>query len=312
MKKRKQHYVWRHYLRAWASDEKIYCLRDGNLFQSNLMGIANKRDFYRLKELDQADIDLIKKLVIDASPTFLQKYHQNLLNMFLAPFKLMNDIRSKGLSSDQIESAFDEIVINFEEEMHSIIECTAITHLEMLQKGDTSFFENDDDRISFLNYIAVQHMRTDRIKSGVISSFKIKSDSINIDKIWNILSHILSTNIGYSLCQDGDKLKMVLIVNHTSAPFITGDQPIINTFGVGRSMGTIVENLELYYPISPAFAILITENKQLIKEKIELTDEKEVHGYNHGIILESKDQIYADNPSILEIYRNIYARISSK
>jgi hypothetical protein len=56
MKKRKQHYIWRYYLNAWATDEQIFCLRENKIFKTNLMNIGNIRDFYRLKELSNQDI----------------------------------------------------------------------------------------------------------------------------------------------------------------------------------------------------------------------------------------------------------------
>ena len=41
-KKKKQHFVWRKYLRAWSENESIYCLMDGRIFKSGLMGSVKK------------------------------------------------------------------------------------------------------------------------------------------------------------------------------------------------------------------------------------------------------------------------------
>ena len=67
MKKRHHHYVWRNYLRAWAADDAIWCFREGKVFKTNLMGVGQKRDFYKLKELTEADILFIKKVAIEPS-----------------------------------------------------------------------------------------------------------------------------------------------------------------------------------------------------------------------------------------------------
>lgn len=64
MKKRKQHYIWRYYLNAWATDEQIFCLRENKIFKTNLMNIGNIRDFYRLKELSNQDIEILNLLIL--------------------------------------------------------------------------------------------------------------------------------------------------------------------------------------------------------------------------------------------------------
>jgi hypothetical protein len=48
---KKQHYVWRKYLRPWATNEKIYCWRrkENKVFGADLMGVANETFFYRVQ-----------------------------------------------------------------------------------------------------------------------------------------------------------------------------------------------------------------------------------------------------------------------
>ncbi len=59
MKKRKQHYVWKHYLSAWAENGMIWCCRNDKIFNSNLTGVGQERDFYQLKPLSEKDLDSV-------------------------------------------------------------------------------------------------------------------------------------------------------------------------------------------------------------------------------------------------------------
>ena len=54
-KKKKHHYVWQHYLTAWARDgEQVWCLRKGGEpFRSHTLNIGQQRYFYRLREMSQ-------------------------------------------------------------------------------------------------------------------------------------------------------------------------------------------------------------------------------------------------------------------
>jgi len=60
IKKRKHHYVWKYYLKPWVSDDQVVCLRDHKVFKTSLENVANSRDFYRLKEMSEADIYFLK------------------------------------------------------------------------------------------------------------------------------------------------------------------------------------------------------------------------------------------------------------
>ena len=88
--------------------------------------------------------------------------------------------------------------------------------------------------------------------------------SINIDKTWNVISHILATNLGYMLFIQRDKIHCILLKNTTSIPFITGDQPVINTYAIREPMKFLEKNeLELYYPIKPNLSLLLTLKEEM-------------------------------------------------
>ena len=61
-KKKNQHYVFQAYLKPWAENDLIYCLRDGKIFRPNLAGVACERFFYQLQDLTSEEIQLVENL----------------------------------------------------------------------------------------------------------------------------------------------------------------------------------------------------------------------------------------------------------
>lgn len=55
-----------------------------------------------------------------------------------------------------------------------------------------------------------------------------------------------------------------------SAPdleFITGDQPVMNTYAAFAPAGAPVEKIEFYYPVSPQRAIIFTDRPMYMRSK---------------------------------------------
>jgi hypothetical protein len=128
------------------------------------MGIANERDFYRLKELNQADIDFIEKIAIDPSPAFLQKLHKDLIKQFNFIFELRNFVQGQGITNPDISERIEEAVNNLEEEFHGRIEDSVIRHLNSIRSGDIKFLETDEGFMDFIYFLCVQYMRAKKIK----------------------------------------------------------------------------------------------------------------------------------------------------
>ena len=51
-----QHYVWRHYLKPWSKEKKIWCIRDTNPFKINVEKIAKEDYFYAADPLNNDEI----------------------------------------------------------------------------------------------------------------------------------------------------------------------------------------------------------------------------------------------------------------
>ena len=50
--KHKQHYVFQRYLSAWTINNQVWCKRNGKKFPTGTINVAQQRDFYRIKDLN--------------------------------------------------------------------------------------------------------------------------------------------------------------------------------------------------------------------------------------------------------------------
>ncbi|MCL4485127.1 MAG: DUF4238 domain-containing protein [Nitrospirae bacterium] len=276
MKKRQQHHVWKSYLRAWAKDEKIFCLQGGRIFESNISGVAVERDFYKLPTLNKKDVEYIN-LLIGNSPNPLTRLYKDFLMLF-SIFGLLKDNLPPHMANDpEFESLIDQQIINIEEDFHSSIESNMSPIMAAIRQRDISFYNDDEQCIKFLHFLSLQLFRTKGVRERVIK--KSYPADFNIDNCWNILRNIHAMDVGDNLFLDRKKRPLFLIENNTGVPFITGDQPVINLFSSPQPTEALTM-LALYYPITPWLAIILDEAEERC-------------GYGTGVI--SIDQVFKLN-----------------
>lgn len=298
MKKRRHHYIWRKYLRAWSKNETLWCYMGGKIFKSNLMNIGQEKDFYKLKELSAREMEFIHKVAIEPTPTPLQELNKGWITAFNIVFKLRRALKQRGINDPKLKQLFDELIHNLEEDLHGKIESGAIGYIESILKEDINFYKTDKGYIDFTHFLCIQYMRTKKIKSNVLAKVR-PIQSIDTEKIWNILSHILATNMGWNLYADRHSFRMFLLKNQSQKELITGDQPVINTFATGLLDAGPPQKLEFYYPISPKLAILIRESADNRGTNDIILKEDDVNKYNLMIIKQSHNQIYATSAEVL-------------
>lgn len=303
MKKRRHHYVWRYYLKAWTTNKKIWCCREGEIFNPNTMGIAQKRDFYKLKELTTQDIHIINKFFIEPTDEVFHEGSKMWVELFSWIHSVKNDLSERDAENVDVDNYIDEIIHNFEEDIHGRIEQNSKKYLDLILNEDVSFFETKKGCIDFSYFIAVQLVRTEKMKSAVVhnmNAIKNMKYQFRTEIIWNVVSHILATNMSLSIyfhTVSANPFRMVLLKNTSNLEFITGDQPVINL--ESRDTPEPPIETELYYPVSPKLAILITK-KAFYKNTGEVNiNADQVSYYNKAIIENSKNQIFASKKTTL-------------
>jgi hypothetical protein len=121
------------------------------------------------------------------------------------------------------------------------------------------------------------------------------------ERTWNLLSHIFAINIGASIYAERSKFNMILLKNDSPKEFITADQPVVNSC-VQDGSPTPPEKVELYYPVSPRLAVLITEDEKKAGMKCSDLCEDDVNLYNKLMVENSLEQLYATSLSALKEY----------
>lgn len=302
-KKKRHHYVWRKYLSAWVDDERLYCLMGDKIFQSGLMGIAQERYFYKLKELTEEELEFLKRLIERDNRPLICKLNQGWIGFFNKIYEIKRIIDERGISHPDIDGMLDVLIHNYEEDFHSKIESDSIKFLEKMYNKDLSFYYDEDELIEFLFFICQQYFRTQNISNNACKTLCSYKD-FNIDAMWTILRHTSATALGFSLYEDRAKYQLVLLENVSTIPFVTGDQPIINTHAIGLRLDEAPKELEFYYPLTPLLALLLTDNADLKGEITISADEKDVIKYNKYIYSMSGKQVYASQRAPLELLLN--------
>lgn len=308
-KKRQQHYVWRYYLTSWTDGlGQLVCLRNGKLFLANPKNIAKERDFYRLRKLSQKEILIIVKGFIKGMGTELSQIKDLLwLNDCISPFRQKEELERKGEWDNEKEKAFDVEINNFAEDFHSDKEDKALPYLNHLKNSNIDFLNSEEDKFQFMFFICLQYMRTNMLKNNIQKSAKTGQnqkpiDPTLIDNIWSVLYVIFARRCAEGICSR-KSYRFLILKNNNTIPFITGDQPVINT-RTDYSVYTEAEELELYYPLTPSLALLITTSRDGNKDQSILeVQEDEVKVYNDLIFKASHELIFANDESILQSYK---------
>jgi hypothetical protein len=157
--KRRHHHVWQYYLATRCTCGSLWCLQNDRVFQTGTSVVAVERDFYRLQELTQADIELITSLLTNGHP--ISKRNQSgLINGLMLPFKIAEQFGKQ--QTNQFVNAYASTVL---EDYHTSIENSFITLLQNALNGDIGFYNNDEQCITFLNYLCTQYLRPKAIES---------------------------------------------------------------------------------------------------------------------------------------------------
>ncbi len=189
------------------------------------------------------------------------------------------------------------------EEYHENIEHKAIPILEKIWKEDLSWLDSMESKIDFSHFLGVQYSRTNRGREVLSSNlreaetqFPKYKGMFDPEKLSKVYALLMGDVIGNWVYASGN---ISILKNSTELEFVTGDQPVYNLDMKGKGQNEHATKFNLYYPISPKLALLITENPRVDRE---LTID-EVNEYNKFIVFCSHEQMYASKKESLAIYK---------
>ena len=316
-KKRDHHYVFQAYLKKWAnSNEKIWCLRDGKPFEVSPRNIAFEKDFYRISSLNDKEIAFIRLFFSKRSDRF-KKELEHFIELYTTfdryekIFKFLRatlpeDCPEADDIMEEMDEALDIARNNVLEDTYAQFEGESTPWINALSNKDTTFLDDNEQRQKYINFVCMQYYRTSRIKESTMLALKLTVEgylsqfpkgTIKVEDIYQVVIWLVSAQCSDVLL----KAPLTLLINKSNVPFITSDQPVINTKADYSDLSKEITELVFYYPISPQIAILL--NDSVCGDKVELTTDDEVTAYNDLLFKASKKMIFSNVPDILEQYK---------
>jgi hypothetical protein len=130
--KKRQHYVWKKYLKPWTVDGKLWCKRNRTIFNPSLENIAQEKYFYGVNPLNEVELMLAAEFIKRTPP----ENHPLLVRM-LTQYTYIGNGPSDYLRKNGMEN------------YHERIEHSIGDSLEFLYKKDLSFLNDTDKKMNF-------------------------------------------------------------------------------------------------------------------------------------------------------------------
>ena len=293
-----QHYVWQHYLNAWAAEGTFCCYRqkDEKLFVTQPKVVASETYFYETVQLTDADKTFLEAVISQATDEGLRKLNREYVELIQRPFDLRAQLKSASLPPEvraDLEKKLRWVERNLGECYHAGIENKCQDILDLLRNQNDAFYQDEVRCGDFLYFLSLQYFRTAKMRDG---HNKIPSPVPGHDprRTAHIVNHIYATNVAAGLFRDRKDYRIVFLKNTTAIPFIAGDQPVINMLDPRTT-----DDLELYYPLSPRLAMVLTGDGVKFPDRARNVTCLEVEHYNYEIYRKSEDQIYSNDRSYL-------------
>lgn len=306
MTTRRQHYVAQMYLRGWAAPRgeawQLWTLRRGSTkpFLAETKNVAVERDFYRLTKSLPDDIKWVRSLgFIGKGLPELSKLNEGWIDLFEIFWRLQK-LRDQFPDGVELIAELDRQLIERQEDYYSLMETSAVEHLSALRDGDVSFFFDEHQAVAFSFFLMTQYFRTKRMQEGIRKTFDSDADVERFDRTWPILRDIFATNTAFSVFANRANAPLQVVTAPAELRFITSDQPVINTYGAFTAETTPVEDIELYFPVSPTHAVIISDHAAYKDINGKELDPFRVHYLNQAMEQVAHDQLFASTEMQLQ------------
>ncbi len=302
---KRQHYVWRHYLRPWAEKESIwsYLNESNKVIKSGLMGVAQEKYFYKLVNFTEKEETFLKNYIEKFSPAAVKSLNLDFLKLFTSTSRLKKSLDETLNSSVDKEKYAEEIrklKFNLMEIGHGKMESLGHKLIAYRSLDDLKTIEQDDYLFDAVMFLCFQYFRTKSMRKSALQQFNGVPYEELAKKSWNILSYVTATTLAKNLSLD-QNIKFIFHDNTTSELFITSDQPVFNILNDKVDENGEVTHLEFYYPISPKHALTIhfreEQAEKFIRNNIDLG---QVEYFNKKVVENSDFFVFANNKEQLE------------
>lgn len=303
----RQHYVPQRYLAKWlnGTELNVLNLKTKKVRQYGTNAICFIWDYYELKQLTNDEKKFFELLYYNA-PTILKDRINEILSLHDYEYKVEFSNKEIEESVSKIfKNYYDEIkqqdFIQGGEEFISNIEKDLSNDLwDKLYQMNSDFIHDEQNRVDFYSYIVAQMYRVPKSKqllNKFMQEIKTKIDfDISADKIFPYFVIFQSMILSVKLSNKNNyKITYMTRNNHSKISFITSDNPVVNICEYFDNEGNPLD-YELYWPLSPDLAMLITTNQNKTNQCIE---EMDVIKFNQLIVNNASEYIISyDKESI--------------
>lgn len=293
---KKQHYVWRSYLRAWSLNDKIfaYLKNKDEIIYTDLMNLAQQRYFYKFNKFSKLEKEFLKHTCSEVKGPIRQMLDDLLFDLNL--FNELKEIQEKITSN--ILEPLDELEKNGYEQLQGIIENQGKKIIACRTLEDLYFLEDDMSKFETLMFLCFQYFRTKKQKDSQVENFK--NEILDIENIFSVLVIINSSKVAQNIFFDPKIRYILLEIINNEVYFIKGDQPVINLLAEEKDDNGYTKDLAFYYPIAPKYAIKIEFNNKGNKYQHICIDKEQVLILNNMIISESNEFIFSNSKDYLK------------
>lgn len=298
--KKRQHYVWRQYLRSWTDSESIwtYFKQFNKVEKTALMGIAQEKYFYKLIDLDKDEEEFLRKYLDHTCHPSVKGLCMDFLGAFTSHTKLKKHLEETNTSEankEFLNSEIRKLEINLMEDVHGRFESNGSEFIAVRNIDDLKSLRVGDTFYNAMIFLCVQYFRTNSMKQSVKSSFQGEGKFEEMSgKFWNIVSFSMALNVARNVSLD-PKTSFTIYENVSSQKFLTSDQPVFNLKNEELDDEGNVKELEFYYPLSPTHAILIHFQESETKYYHEKLTEERVVFLNKKVIQNSHFFVFGND-----------------
>ncbi|TDV35023.1 uncharacterized protein DUF4238 [Paraburkholderia caballeronis] len=278
-------------------------MRRGSLapFRTDTKNVAVERDFYRLTESLPDDIKWVRSVAFAKKGNAeLQKLNEGWIDIFEI-FWSLQKLRDQFPKSVELIAELDRQLIERQENYYSEMENSAVENLAALQGGNVSFFSDDHQAVAFSFFLMAQYFRTKKMQDNMQQQFESDADVARFNRAWPILRDIFATNTAFSIFANRATAPLQVVTAPAGLQFITSDQPVINTYAAFISETTPVKDAEIYFPVSPTHAVIISGHAAYKGINGKELDSFRVHYLNQAMEQAAHDQIFASTEEQLQI-----------
>lgn len=302
---KRQHHVWKDYFDPWLVKGLISFTLDGNVRTSGPGNVANKRYFYEVGEMTEQDVRMLKTLASGQKSELMRISAESWIASVQLIFKFRDVMVARGMDRSDIDEIVTQCARQLGEQHQSMIEHSGLKYLPALRSADAFNIPEGEGYIEFCYFVTTQYFRTLRAKENLKRELEADNPGY-VDRSMAAIIPMMATLVTSALINGRDRLVPTLLLNKSGVNFITGDQPIINTHAVDVRKGDSIPGTEFYYPISPARAIIFTENPRYRNGVI--TDPAHAREFNRMMAISAERSAFASSEDELQEWKDVVGR----